>query len=260
MPEMTEVVTPRLRSPLRSVLGIVVILGILGAAGYGVYYRLNQDDAQAAAAKEAKARAEQEAQEKSAQAREALPDPGAIDVSAEGAGIWLRLGKTPLDTAISLPASQQHDMVLIHDGYEPTEAQINGTTWTGSGKSLAAKLSVTLKQGKKPADIPLQPTTPVLGTTGIVGAGKVHVDSAPADADVWLFIGANHAHFENLWAGRDYEVAVVKPGFKTQHVLFKVDDWRDGGDPTTPIDSVKKKDVLSKTVELEPDPTAKKGK
>jgi hypothetical protein len=228
-----------------------VILGILGAAGYGVYYRLDQDDAQAVAAKQAKERAEQEAQEKTAQAREALPDPGAIDVTSEGAGMWLKLGKTPLDTSISLPATQQHDLVLIHDGYEPTEAQVNGTTWTGSGKSLAAKLSVTLKTGKKPAEIPLQPTTPVLGTTGIVGSGKVHVDSSPADADVWLFIGANHAHFENLWAGRDYEVAVVKPGYKTEHVMFKVDDWRDGGDPTTPIDSATKKPVLSRTVELQ---------
>lgn len=251
MPEMTDLPAPKLRSPVRSVLGILVILGILGAAGYGVYYRLNQDDAQAAAAKQAKERAEQEAKEKETAAREELPDPGAIDVTSEGAGIWLRLGKTPLDTSISLPASQQHDLVLIHGGYEPTEAQINGTTWTGSGKSLAAKLAVTLKTGKKPAEIPLQPTTPVLGTTGIVGAGKVHVDSSPADADVWLFIGANHAHFENLWAGRDYEVAVVKPGYKTEHVLFKVDDWRDGGDPTTPIDRATKKPVLSRTVELQ---------
>jgi hypothetical protein len=260
MPEMTEVVTPRLRSPLVGVLGGLLVLGTLGVGAYFVYHRFQEDAKQEQAAKERNAQDEENKKKEEARQREALPDPGAIDVTAEGAGIWLRLGKTPLDTAISLPANQQHDMVLIHDGYEPTEAQINGTTWTGSGKSLAAKLSVTLKQGKKPADIPLQPTTPVLGTTGIVGAGKVHVDSAPADADVWLFIGANHAHFENLWAGRDYEVAVVKPGFKTQHVLFKVDDWRDGGDPTTPIDSAKKKDVLSKTVELEPDPTAKKGK
>jgi serine/threonine protein kinase len=257
MPEISDLPAPKLKSPLRSVLGVVLVLGVLGAAGYGVYYRFSQDDAQAAAAKEAKERAEQDKADKEKQLREALPDPGAIDITAEGAGVWLKLGKTPLDTPIMLPATLQADLVLLHDGYEPTEAQINGTTWTGTGKSLAAKLDVTLKTGKKPAELPVQPSTPVLGTTGIAGQGKVHIDSSPSDAEVWLFIGANRGLFQNLVAGRDYECAVVKPGFKTEHVEFKADDWRDN-DPSTPIDSAKKKAVLSKTVELVPEP--KKGK
>ena len=65
------------------------------------------------------------------------------------------------------------------------------------------------------------------------------------------FVGANSARFQAI-AGRDYEAAVVKPGFKTEHVEFKADDWRDN-DPSTPIDSAKKKAVLSRTVELQPD-------
>ena len=91
----------------------------------------------------------------------------------------------------------------------------------------------------------------MLGSTGVIGSGVVHIESTPTDAEVWLFIGANHAQFNELWAGRDYEAAVVKPGFKTQHVVFKAEDWRDGGDPNMPIDVAKKKAVLSKTVELE---------
>jgi hypothetical protein len=39
--------------------------------------------------------------------------------------------------------------------------------------------------------------------------------------------------------------------------VFKAEDWRDGGDPNMPIDVAKKKPMLSKTVELEPDPDAK---
>ena len=99
----------------------------------------------------------------------------------------------------------------------------------------------------------------VLGTTGIVGNGKVHIDSTPSDATVWLFIGANHGRFENLWAGRDYTAAVVKPGYKTQLVEFKADDWRDN-DPSTPIDSAKKKPVLEKQVELEREPSGRPAK
>ena len=44
----------------------------------------------------------------------------------------------------------------------------------------------------------------------------------------------------------------MRPGYKTKHVEFHADDWRDGGDPNIPIDAAKKKDVLSQTVELEP--------
>ncbi|HEY3805555.1 MAG TPA: protein kinase [Kofleriaceae bacterium] len=250
--------TPKLKSPLRGVFGGLLVIAILGAAGYGVYTRFQADDAQAIAAKEQKQRAEDEAAAKTAKARDAQPDPGALEINADGAGIWLRLGRTPLDTPIRLPASQQHDLVLMHDGNEPTEAQINGTTWTGAKDKLNAKLSVSLKPGRssRAPVMPLQPTSQVLGTTGIVGEGYVHVDSTPSDAEVWLFLGANHARIDNLVAGRDYEVTVVKPGFKTQLVEIKADDWRDG-DPGTPIDSAKKKAVLSRDVELVPDPTKK---
>ena len=97
----------------------------------------------------------------------------------------------------------------------------------------------------------------------MVGAGFVRIESTPSEAETWLFIGANHAHFNELIAGRDYEVAVVKPGYKTKHVVFKADDWRDGGDPNVPIDVAKKLPLLSQSVELEPDPDykpPKKGK
>ncbi|HEY1547442.1 MAG TPA: protein kinase [Kofleriaceae bacterium] len=252
---------PRLKSPLRGVFGAIVILAIVGAGGYGVYTRFQQDDAQAIAAKEAKERAQKAADDKTKQMQNEQPDPGALEINAEGAGIWLRLGRTPLDTPFKLPATIQHDLVLMHEGNEPTEAQVNGPLWTGAKDKLKASLTVTLKPAKtnKPAEIPLQPTSQVLGTTGIVGEGYVHIESTPKDAEVWLFIGGNHARFDNLVAGRDYEAAVVKPGFKTQFVDVKADDWRDN-DPGTPIDSAKKKAVLSRDVELVPDPAAKKAR
>jgi serine/threonine protein kinase len=256
---------PKLRSPVRSAIAGVLVLGVLGGAGYVVYTKYNEDKAKETAAKAEREKQEEEKQALEAKLRAAQPDPGAIDITASGAGIWLRLGRTPLDTSINLPATQPHDLVLLHAGHEVTEAQVNGTHWSGAKDTLKAKLSVTLQpaKSKDAPQIPLQPTTPVLASTGVIGAGPVHVESTPSDAEVWLFIGANHAQFNNLWAGRDYELAVVKPGFKTQHVTFKAEDWRDGGDPNVPIDVAKKKPMLAKVVELEPDPDykpPKKGK
>ena len=256
-PDISDLPTPRLRSPVTSVIGGLVVLGALGGGGYLVYTKYNADEANAVQDKQRREDAEKEKQALEAKLRAGQPDPGAIDVTSEGAGIWLRLGRTPLDTTIKLPASQVHDLVLIHDGNDATEAQVNGTAWTGAKETLRATVSVTLKPKGKHPELPLQPTTPVLNTTGVAGSGVVHIDSTPSDAEAWLFIGGNHAKFSDLWAGRDYELAAVKPGFKTGHVEIKADEWRDGGNPNVPIDVAKKKEVIEKTIELEPDPTAK---
>jgi serine/threonine protein kinase len=242
----------RLKSPLRSAIGGIIVLGILGGAGYMVYAKFNDDEAKRQQHDKDRADKEKEQQELANKLRAGQPDPGAIELDSAEAGMWLRLGRTPLDTPVHLSAGQPHDLVLLHDGEEMTEAQVNGAAWAGAGKTLKATITVTMKPNKKkPAELPLQPTTPVIATTGVAGSGPVHVESTPSDAEVWLFIGTNHAKFNEVWAGRDYELAVVRPGYKTQHVVFKAEDWRDGGDPNIPIDAAKKKAVLSKNVELE---------
>jgi serine/threonine protein kinase len=242
----------RLKSPLRSAIGAIIVLGILGGAGYLVYAKFNEDEAKRQEHDKDRAQKEEEQKVLEAKLRAGQPDPGAIELDSPEAGMWLRLGRTPLDTPVHLSAGQPHDLVLLHDGEEMTEAQVNGAAWSGAGKALKATLTVAMKPNKKkPAELPLQPTTPVIATTGVAGSGPVHIESTPSDAEVWLFIGTNHAKFNEVWAGRDYELAVVRPGYKTQHVVFKAEDWRDGGDPNIPIDAAKKKAVLSKNVELE---------
>ncbi len=254
--------TPRLKSPLRSVFGALVVLGIVGGGGYLVYNKLEQDKVREADAKADKEKREQEQQAIESKLNAAQPDSGSIEINATGAGIWMRLGRTPTTLPIKLPASQPHDLVLLRDGSEVTEAQINGTSWKGAKETLKAKLDVTLKPSKAPVVMPLQPKSAQLQSTGVIGNGTVEIESTPPDAEAWLFIGANTARFNELIAGRDYEFRVVKPGFKTQNVVVKADDWRDGGDPRMPIDAAPKKPVLSRSVELEPDPDAKtkKGK
>jgi hypothetical protein len=258
-----DVPPPRLKSPLRSVFGALVVVGIVGGAGYLIYNKLQQDKVRDAEAQADKEKREKEKQEIESKLNAAQPDSGAIEVVSPSAGIWMRLGRTPLTTPVKLSASQAHDIVLLREGSAVTEAQVNGTTWKGAKESLKAKLDVTLKASKAPAVLPLQPTTPVLGSTGVVGSGPVEITSTPEDAEVWLFVGANNAKFNELVAGRDYEFRVVRPGYKTQSVVFKADEWRDGGDPRMPIDAAPKKPILSRSVELEADPDykpPKKGK
>jgi hypothetical protein len=219
--------------------------------------KLAQDDERAAAAKADKEKREQEKLDIEKKLNAAQADSGAISINASQAGVWMRLGRTPVTTQIRMPAGQPHDLVLLKDGAAVTEAQVNGTHWTGAKESMSAKLTVKLPPSKDVPVLPVQPKTPVLASTGVVGAGPVTIESDPPDAEVWLFLGANNARFNELIAGREYEFRVVRPGYKTQTVKFTADDWRDGGDPRMPIDAAPKKAVLEKTVELEPDPDAK---
>jgi serine/threonine protein kinase len=256
--DIDDVPTPKLKSPLRSIFGALLVVGIVGGAGYGIYNKMQKDKEAEAAAKLDKEKRDKERAELEAKINANQLDSGAIEVNATGAGIWLRLGRTPVTTMVRLPAGQPHDMVLLREGSEVTEAQVNGTSWKGAKESLKASLDVKLKPSKTPAVLPLQPTSAVLASTGVIGNGPVEITSDPTDAEVWLFIGANTARFNELIAGRDYEVRVVKPGFKTQTVAFKADEWREEGtDPRMPIDAAKKKPVLTKAVELEPDPDYK---
>jgi serine/threonine protein kinase len=260
-----DVPMPKLRSPLKSAIAGLVLLGVIGGAGFLVYSKMQEDKARQEQATLDREKQLKEKDEIEKKLRAAQVDSGALDITSAGAGIWLKLGRTPLDTTIKLPAAQQHDLALLKAGHEVAHAQINGTHWSGAKESLKGKIDVSLKpsKAKDAPPLPLQPPTAVLGSTGVVGNGYVHIESTPGDAEVWLFIGANQARFNEVIAGRDYDVAVVKPGFKTQLVSFKADEWRDGGDPTAAIDVANKKPMLSRTVELEKDPDykpPKKGK
>jgi serine/threonine protein kinase len=241
----------RLKSPVRSIIGALIVVGAVGGLGYLAYAQYTKQADIDATAKADREKKKQEADDKTKAAIAAQADPGSIEVNSIEAGIWLRLGRTPTDT-LPLPAARSIDVVLLHDGNDMTEGQVNGASWSGAGPSLKATLNVTLKpsKSKKPAELPLQPTTPEIATTGVAGTGPVHIESSPSDAEVWLFIGTTKARYDAI-AGRDYELAVVRPGYKTQHVTFKAEDWRDGGDPKIPIDVAKKKPVLTRDVELE---------
>jgi len=54
-------------------------------------------------------------------------------------------------------------MVLLHSGNEVTEAQVNGTNWSGAKEALKAKISVTMKPAKAKTEpvLPLHPAIPI---------------------------------------------------------------------------------------------------
>jgi serine/threonine protein kinase len=265
-----DVPPPRLKS---RAVGVFLML-LLVACGVGFYliYR-SQQDATAGQKRDA-AQRQKEADEQSRLANQALADAGAIVVTStpSEAGVWLRLGRTPL-TSLRLSAASTHELALLLEGYQLAETQVLAGNWSGEGDKQKAIVSVALKKlagpapaprgGKRspasePAALPLQPTA-VHGTTAATGRGPLAIQSTPPDAEAFLYVGLTGSmRFGELTAGRDYELVVVKDGYKPRHVTIKAEDWRDGGDQNIPIDAAKKKGVLERAVELEASPDPKK--
>ncbi len=256
-----DVPPPRIRSRM---FGVVTLLLLVGA-GVGFYFiytsNLEAKTKTEREAAERKKRDEDEKKKLSANVLAAQADLGALEITSTPAeaGVWLRIGRTPVDTMI-LPANSTHELAILLDGHALAEAQVLAPSWTGEGEARRAVVSATLqklvpdkKQPPGPAVLPLQPTA-LHGTTTATGDGPIHITSTPENAEVYLFVGVTGSmRFSNLIAGRDYEVVVVKPGFKSKPVSIKADEWRDGGDPRIPIDVAKKKTQITRSVELEPE-------
>lgn len=257
---------PRIRSRM---FGIVTLLLVV-AAGVGFYFIYTSNlEAKTKTEREAAARKKRDEEEKkklSDNVLAAQADLGALEITSTPAeaGVWLRLGRTPVDS-MQLPANSTHELAILLEGHALAEAQVLAPNWTGEGQARRAVVNVTLqklvpdkKQQVVPAVLPLQPTA-LHATTTAPGDGPIHVESTPKDAEVYLFVGVTGSmRFSNLIAGRDYEAVVVKPGFKSRFVSIKADEWRDGGDPKIPIDVAKKKALITKSVELEPEKPEKK--
>lgn len=269
-PIQIEAPPVKLRSPLTRIVGGLAVVGIVVGAGYLVLSNWSTQDERAKAdkARQDELIAEQQKRHDEAQkkATDALPDAGAIAINThpQPAGVWLRIGRTPVDTMRLSPGST-HELALVADGYGITQVQVTAKDWSAAqgsaGGERRATTSVKLeppgkpdpKAKQPPGELPLQPTAVHALQPKELGAGPIHIESTPSEAEAWLYIGntAGSVRFEQLTAGRAYELLVVMPGYKPKHVSIAPDDWRDN-DPNTPIDAAKKKATIERTVELDP--------
>jgi serine/threonine protein kinase len=267
LPEL-DAPSMRVKSRMGGVLGILVLLIGIGAI-YMIYKQFAKQEDLDAEAKKQQAQAKEDHDRKEREAIEGLPDPGTIKVTASQpeAGVWLKIGRTPIDS-IALSSAQMHELRLEGvDGFDPIDTQVVASMWTGEKNSRKATINVVLKPSAKdkegkpdPAKLPVMPPKPPDGGTFTIGRGPIHVDSTPSSAEVWMYIGmTNNVELSGIRAGMPYELRVLADGFLPGYISVTADEWRENPhDTKTPIDSAKKKPVLEKNVELQPDPNAVK--
>jgi len=257
IPQIEDLPPVRLKSRALGIISLLIVAG--GAVGFYFIYKNQQERT---AAQEAKAeQARKDADERTRQAREALADPGTITVTVKPseASVWLKLGRTNLDTMV-LSSNQLHRLRIELEGYQAVDTEVVAASWEGKGEAKKAKVSVTLKAAgidkktKKPAIVPLPALPPNLAEqTGFTpGEGPVHIETSPPGAEVWLLIGfANTGVRFPTIAGRAYELRALAEGCKPGYASITADEWRDPkDDPRAPIDMAKKKDTIEKHIDL----------
>ena len=264
VPLMEELPPVRLRSRAVGIISLLVV--VAGAIAFYVVYK-NQREATAAHEAQ-RAQDQRDADERTRQLREAQADPGRIAVTStpSEASVWLKLGRTNLDTQV-LPSSQMLRLRIEHDGYQPVDTEVVAASWEGTGLARKARLAVTLKPvpiDKKThqpqvAALPALPANLPEPTGLTAGEGPVHIETSPPGAEVWLLIGfANTGVNFPTIAGRPYELRALADGYKPGYASITADEWRDPrGDPRAPIDAARKKEMIAKHIDLEVDPDAK---
>ena len=110
----------RLKSRALGIISLLVV--IAGGAGFYVVYK-NQEEA-SAAQRERDEKARRDAEERTRQLSNAQADRGSIAVSVtpSEASVWLKLGRTNLDTMV-LTSSQLHRLRIELDGYQPVDTE-----------------------------------------------------------------------------------------------------------------------------------------
>ncbi|MEZ4364041.1 MAG: protein kinase [Kofleriaceae bacterium] len=249
--------TPSLRrSPVWTLFwGAVVAAAAVGAV---LVVRAQRERAAADERRQEEALATNKALEQ--KLRDGLPDPGSLRLTSspsDGSG-WLLLGRTPFDS-LPLSSANVHQVRVELEGYQTQELTVDGKGWQGTGDAKRAEVSIKLQLESK-AEPPLGAAVPEPppGEGLSPGAGKIHFDSEPPGAAVWLYVGVTGSVEFTGIAGQPYELRVLKDGYLPGYVRVAPDDWRlpgqDGTPAAGPIDSVPKKPIIELDVTLTPDP------
>jgi serine/threonine protein kinase len=247
-----------LRRTLRlpRMLWAAVIAFALAALGMVIYTQADLFHPERRAAEERAA----DRADRDALARHEASQPVPVELSVTSteadAAVWLLLGRTPLES-LPMSAAMVHELRLERDGYHPSDVRVTGYQWKEEGGALRASVTSTLTPGEPRAPVPSFPPAGAGAAppSGPGGRGVVHVESDPAGAHVWLLIGFTpRATIAGLEAGRDYQVKVLKDGFRPGTAAVRAEEWYLSG-PGGPVT-----ESLAREVTLTREPDRRSGK
>ncbi len=117
------------------------------------------------------------------------PTVGALSVGgAEGANVWLFLGRTPI-SAIAINGEDTHRVRIEHEGYHSLEATLGPDSWKRdeSGTRFAVGEFSLLSSSEEPEIAPARVGPPSATTSP--RPSNIQLSSTPSSANAWLFVG-----------------------------------------------------------------------
>jgi serine/threonine protein kinase len=217
---------PRGRGLLWAGLTGVVLLGVF------VYLWTQTDVFHPERAKRKREQARKEREAKIRAFNKTQPKPGKIEIGSEpeGAAIFWKLGRTPLESP-QVRTGMIHQLRIEYDDHVPEDVNVSSKNWVGSGENMRAVVSVKLRRGdekKAPAAPPKPSAALTAGPKN--GKGVIQVKSTPSGAEVWVLIGFT-GYFDGFdsQAGLPYEFKIQKDGFQPAYIVVRPEHWRIGG-------------------------------
>jgi serine/threonine-protein kinase len=163
-------------------------------------------------------------------ARHRLVREGAavVDSDPHEAAVWMRLGRTPLDS-VPLDTAALHELRVEHEGYQTADIVVGPMHFSGPKDQSRAVARAVLK----PAVVgqvssPAPPAPDAIVAPAERGRGTIHVESEPAGAEVYLLVGfTGETRVTGLRTEREYEFKLVKDGHAPAFVVIRPTDWLD---------------------------------
>jgi hypothetical protein len=162
--------------------------------------------------------------------------------------VWMNLGKTPVDS-LALSSAGIYELRVQQDGMKASDIVVTPGRWTGAGETMTAAMKVALEPAPAgyvaPAAPPHAPAAQEVPADK-AGRGRIHVDSDPAGAQVWLLVGFTpQVTVKNLAADKNHEFKVMLDGRVPAFAEVLATDFMDpSGQARNQVHEVKKSVVL----------------
>src|SRR5258706_13550490 len=160
----------------------------------------------------------------------------------------MNLGKTPLGS-LPLASAGIYELRVQQDGMKASDVVVTPARWSGTGEAMNAAIKVTLEPAPggyvAPAAPPQAPPAQEV-PAGKSGRGRIHVDSDPPGAQVWLLVGFTPAvRVQNLATDSNHEFKVMLDGRVPAFAEVSATDFLDPtGQAKNEVREVKKTAVL----------------
>ena len=171
----------------------------------------------------------QQSSSESAQSAQAVVAPqatvGTLRVGgAEGANVWLFLGRTPV-SAMAINGESSHRVRIEHEGYHSLEATLGPDSWKRdeSGTQFAIGEFSLLSSGEEQlaTDAPTE-----ADATNATRPANLQLASTPSSANAWLFVGTTpNVSLGNLDLAGEIQLRIEQGDQPPQFRVLRAEDF-----------------------------------